>query len=1171
MDSDRCKELSENLNPSLKMKLDAIRIHLHEGRASCMIGAGFSKNAEMDDATRMKDWFELADDFYEMLYGGKPCPQDVKYKSVLRLASQVEASKGRGALETLLQSSLPDERVYPGRLHIDLMKLPWSDVFTTNYDTLLEKAFIEADRYYHKVTNKETLLYAPSPRLVKLHGSFPDIRPFIITEEDYRTYPQRFPEFVNTVRQSLIENVLCLVGFSGDDPNFLSWIGWLRDVMGVQASPVYQITYNTQLHDSNIHLSNDLGIDLINLSDIKDIKSFPEALDFFLTYVGQEYKTTWSGTLESTHGLAYKLESKDIDARIVEMKQVRESYLGWIVLPVSHMKEFSDTKEDIPFWSNIYTECIDISQRIEFLYEINWRIETSLGSFDIEWYLRALEQLTFEQSEDLDSSIFQKLFWLKISLLNSYRIKGKEEDYSQLLSKIKEHTPELTYEQKRLLTYIKCLYAISRLDYSNVQQIVNAWNLRSLDYQGHLWKAGILIEIGQLREAEEMLQGLLKSVKGNILTSRYSPLLASIRSVIELFLWRMNYNRRSIDHPNPDFDFSGIVRHCRDMITKEDNRPSHHQTTHGFNLLSVGQRWHLGGRGFKGDYYGVIRYFQLYEKLGFPFGGPNLISSDVDNKAFMIGRLLRYYPKYGLQWIVRCCDTKSLDALTRESLLHISRSDACMFFDNLIEPCEAGLDPYTGQILRTRVLRCVLPILVRLSTLLTQDRIEHIFNLLCIVYRQHPQTYERKQVITLYNNLSGEHLMRCQAKAMKEPILQQDFEMPDLWSNTIEYSTEAGEIAMAGLYSPDSNIQQAAYERLKVLKLTKMDDLTSSALATSIETWRTMAPLSDDKLESFFTFPGEEKNMRSIGTSELHLFLSTDSENDGSSSFIDSISNTLHRLQIGYPCFTEDQHRRFLNRVVKILTENEEAFKKNDSNELFGGLYSHVREIFRPLNYYSQVEGLPSKDNNEWRYFKNVIERYRQSGYPVLTIMTHLSYVGIWNKKIVKSYIKEALFSSSSSLVSDAGEALIYMAKKQEKGNQSVIKSIISRITYVIDENTHMYLYIIREILLNKGISEQTRILLEDWINTLPARIECFAVSEEIKDDVRYCANQISGIMSVIWKDRLGLDAWKGYMKSEHIKNDVRNGFAFGRRLASLPLVNLHTSLSKSLRMSDNK
>ena len=1143
------------------MKLDAIRMHLHEGKASCMVGAGFSKNAEMDDTTRMKDWFELADDFYEILYGEKPSDQDVKYKSVLRLASQVEASKGRGALESLLQSSLPDERVYPGRLHIDLMKLPWSDVFTTNYDTLLEKAFIEADRYYYKVTNKETLLYAPHPRLVKLHGSFPDIRPFIITEEDYRTYPQRSPEFVNTVRQSLIENILCLIGFSGDDPNFLSWIGWLRDVMGAQASPVYQITYNTQLHDSNIHLSHDLGLDIINLADVKDIKDFPEALDFFLTCVSQGYSTKWSGTLESKYRLSDNRESSDIDTLITEMRQVRESYPGWIVLPRSHMEEFSDTEKNILFWSNIYAAYTDTSKRIEFLYEINWRIETALGSFDIEWYLQALEQLPLEHSDVLVDVIYQKLLGLKLSLLNAYRIKGKEGDYEQLLGIIEAHVSKLTYEQNRLLTYIKCLYAISTLNYTDVHKNVDGWALRSLDYQGHLWKAGILIEIGQLRESEVMLRDLLKSVKRDILTSRYSSQLASVRSAIELFLWRMDYTCPT-DKPDPNFDFIGIVRHCRDMITKEDNQPSQYQTTHGFNLLTIGQQWHLRGRGFKGDYYGAIRYFQLYEKLGFPFGAPNLFSSDVDNKTFMIERLLRYYPKYALQWIVRCCSAKSLNALTRKSLRHISRSDACVFFDNLIESCETGLDQYAGQILQTRVLTCLLPILVKLSTLLPQDRIERIFNILCIVYRQYPRKYEGTLVRTLYNNLSGEYLKRCQAKAMKEPIpqsgvLEQDFEMPELWINEIEYSKEAGEIAITGLKSTELSTQQAAFKRLKLLKLTKKDDFTSSLLDNHINTWRAVPPLSDDKLSSFFVFPGEETKMNSIGAAELNSFLSTDFKNDDSSSSIDTISNRLFRLQIGFPRFKKEQHLAFLNKMVKILTDNEDTFKKkNDFDEFFGGFSTQVIDIFRFLNYYSKVEGLPTKDRNKWQPFKEMIERYRQYGYPVLTIITHLSYLDIWNKKTVNNYIKKAIFSNSRSLVYDAGDALVYMAEKQGKRvDQSIIKSIISKITYVIDENTPAYLYIIRGLLLKRGISKEARIQLEEWINILPDRIEYLAISEEIKDDIRYYLNQISGIMSVVWPDWPGLGNWKDYVKSDHIKNDVRNGFDAGVRLASLPSI----------------
>ena len=84
-------------------------------------------------------------------------------------------------------------------------------MFTTNYDTLLERAreFVTLKRY-EVVVEKEDLLYANQPRIVKLHGSFPS-PPFVITEEDYRRYPSDNAPFVNTVRQSLLENTLCLI------------------------------------------------------------------------------------------------------------------------------------------------------------------------------------------------------------------------------------------------------------------------------------------------------------------------------------------------------------------------------------------------------------------------------------------------------------------------------------------------------------------------------------------------------------------------------------------------------------------------------------------------------------------------------------------------------------------------------------------------------------------------------------------------------------------------------------------------------------------------------------------------------------------------------------------------------------------------------------------------
>ena len=88
----------------------------------------------------------------------------------------------------------------------------------------------------------ETLSDMPvkmKPRIVKLNGSFPSHRPFIITEEDFRTYPKKFAPYVNMVQQSMMENAFCLLGFSGDDPNFLSWSGWIRDNLGESKPPIY--------------------------------------------------------------------------------------------------------------------------------------------------------------------------------------------------------------------------------------------------------------------------------------------------------------------------------------------------------------------------------------------------------------------------------------------------------------------------------------------------------------------------------------------------------------------------------------------------------------------------------------------------------------------------------------------------------------------------------------------------------------------------------------------------------------------------------------------------------------------------------------------------------------------------------------------------------------------
>lgn len=221
------------------------------GRAAAFIGAGFSFNAVPAGAAgkRFPTWRDISTRLVDALYPPRnPITRDRENaldqaKSIsgsLRLAQEFEASFCRSDLDALLLDVIPDEAFSPGHLHRLLLSLNWADVLTTNYDTLLERAAAQTiERRYNTVRVHSEVPRAVKPRIVKLHGCFPSTTPFIITEEDFRTYPRVFAPFVNMAQQIMMENTMVLLGFSGDDPNFLFWSGWVRDNLGSGAPNIY--------------------------------------------------------------------------------------------------------------------------------------------------------------------------------------------------------------------------------------------------------------------------------------------------------------------------------------------------------------------------------------------------------------------------------------------------------------------------------------------------------------------------------------------------------------------------------------------------------------------------------------------------------------------------------------------------------------------------------------------------------------------------------------------------------------------------------------------------------------------------------------------------------------------------------------------------------------------
>ncbi|ACO45503.2 SIR2 family protein [Deinococcus deserti] len=258
------------------------------GRAAVLVGAGFSRNAQAIYADAPE--FALLSDYVEVF--AKALGRDVndaKFIPIDRLAEEYESSFGREALNDVIQRLIPWTAYRPGQLHKKLLQLPWADIFTTNYDPLLESARqLVPTRRYDFVTHPDDLPTAQRPRIIKLHGSFPSTRPFVFTEEDFRQYPQRFAPFVNAVQQSMLENTLCLVGFQGDDPNFLRWAGWIRDELGPHRPLIYLVNI-LNLNDARRRYLEKRQIIPIDLGDILEFKDgtpmserFRIANDWFL-------------------------------------------------------------------------------------------------------------------------------------------------------------------------------------------------------------------------------------------------------------------------------------------------------------------------------------------------------------------------------------------------------------------------------------------------------------------------------------------------------------------------------------------------------------------------------------------------------------------------------------------------------------------------------------------------------------------------------------------------------------------------------------------------------------------------------------------------------------------------------------------------------------------------
>jgi hypothetical protein len=689
-----------------------------------MVGAGFSKNA----GNGFPDWNQLGDLFYQKAHGVTPDPAKQKYLNVLRLAEEVQAAIGRPALENLLCANIPDLNIEPSDLHVELLEMPWVDVFTTNYDTLLERASAKVvTRRYEPVVNKEDIPYAIKPRIVKLHGSFPSERPFIITEEDYRRYPHDYAPFVNTVQQALLENTFCLIGFSGDDPNFLQWIGWIRDNLGKDKTQKIYLVGVFDLSSARLQLLAQRGIIVVDLSccDGIDKHDHMKALSLFFGYIRSKKPGAldWPYNSRSPHPAHGADRIQEVQNITEEWRRQRQAYPGWLIMPHGNRENlWAFTESWVNYLPN--TEKSPPGLDIQYAFELIWRLErcllpvfNNIAEFCeilLEKYwpfqnenssVNSQSPAGDDKSHDLTCSDFRQA-WLTIALamLRFYREEGYLEKWKEAEVRLKTLSDHLLAEQREFLNYEGFLFSLFTLDLPNAKQRLENWRPNEAHPYWMAKRAAALAEIGLLNEAETIVRDALESVrkKLNQKVGATDLTLVSLESnamllgkyiqdaaALEKGEWgtqqekRTQFNDRWNDLKGFKCDPWNEIKLFELTLKTPPTEKKIVTEKREFDIGRVTRSRHFSSTDQEG--LSAYSFLRFCEEVGLPY---RLGSYTMATKTALasLQRISRYSSFWAIATLARLGDAKAVDSLfSRESVYRLTTNEADQLIQNYLD------------------------------------------------------------------------------------------------------------------------------------------------------------------------------------------------------------------------------------------------------------------------------------------------------------------------------------------------------------------------------------------------------------------------------------------------------------------------------------------------------
>jgi hypothetical protein len=152
---------------------------------------------------------------------------------------------GEANFTAFLRRQFSSPHAAPTPSHRALVKLPLTELFTTNYDTLIESAFLAVATQLTVSSRPEQFIARlsaqPSRHLVKLHGTVDEPATIVLTRAQYAASRRERIEMFDYLRHRLQQHSFLFVGYSLADPNFTQLHDDARLAMGAAMPPSYLV------------------------------------------------------------------------------------------------------------------------------------------------------------------------------------------------------------------------------------------------------------------------------------------------------------------------------------------------------------------------------------------------------------------------------------------------------------------------------------------------------------------------------------------------------------------------------------------------------------------------------------------------------------------------------------------------------------------------------------------------------------------------------------------------------------------------------------------------------------------------------------------------------------------------------------------------------------------